>query len=336
MANTIGRAEKLVQLKADNLAVRNVLKKIGIVCIWFNCIVLLIALLKYLSSEPDAGFVNTLTETYILFLSAAGIVAAIWIVFYYPLIFSIRRWWQVYRKTKKFSNPQTPRFISRFLFNTGAMFGALTLLYAAIIFITAHLIAPDPTPHAGFQVNEIPYKSPGFRVQVLEVPLERTSAPTGFFAWLVAGKKVQYRLIPIKQYWFTDDSVFVERYLDANIPGDIQSYPVQFICGDKQINHSDAYKEIETKKIYTRYYWFGTDDLGRDYLSRILLGVRVSLAVGFVAVIIALLIGIPIGAVAGFFKKVPPHITIANRKIRLPVDGLLMWMMSVIWAIPAL
>ncbi|AMV72471.1 ABC transporter permease [Desulfuromonas carbonis] len=50
-------------------------------------------------------------------------------------------------------------------------------------------------------------------------------------------------------------------------------------------------------------HWLGTDDLGRDVLARILYGARISLLVGFVAVGIATLIGIVIGAVAGFYGR---------------------------------
>jgi peptide/nickel transport system permease protein len=48
-------------------------------------------------------------------------------------------------------------------------------------------------------------------------------------------------------------------------------------------------------------HWLGTDTLGRDVLSRMLYGARVSLAVGFVAVGISLLIGIFLGAIAGHY-----------------------------------
>ena len=51
----------------------------------------------------------------------------------------------------------------------------------------------------------------------------------------------------------------------------------------------------------TRTHWLGTDDSGRDILSRMVYGARVSLSVGFVAVGIALIIGIALGALAGYY-----------------------------------
>jgi ABC-type dipeptide/oligopeptide/nickel transport system permease subunit len=48
-------------------------------------------------------------------------------------------------------------------------------------------------------------------------------------------------------------------------------------------------------------HWFGIDNLGRDFYTRIVYGARVSLTIGFAAAIFSVLIGIPLGALAGFF-----------------------------------
>jgi ABC-type dipeptide/oligopeptide/nickel transport system permease subunit len=48
-------------------------------------------------------------------------------------------------------------------------------------------------------------------------------------------------------------------------------------------------------------FWFGVDDLGRDFFSRIIYGARVSLSIGFLSAGFAVLIGIPLGVIAGYF-----------------------------------
>ena len=44
-------------------------------------------------------------------------------------------------------------------------------------------------------------------------------------------------------------------------------------------------------------FWFGVDDLGRDFFTRIVYGARVSLTIGFAAAAFSVLIGIPLGAI---------------------------------------
>ncbi len=72
----------------------------------------------------------------------------------------------------------------------------------------------------------------------------------------------------------------------------------------------------------SRLHPLGTDDLGRDVLSRMLYGARVSLAVGFVAVGIATVIGVIIGAVAGYYGGL--------------VDRILMRFVDIMLSIPTL
>ena len=54
------------------------------------------------------------------------------------------------------------------------------------------------------------------------------------------------------------------------------------------------------RKAPNSIHWFGTDEIGRDILSRIIWGARASLSAGFISVLISLAIGFPLGLIAGF------------------------------------
>jgi peptide/nickel transport system permease protein len=74
--------------------------------------------------------------------------------------------------------------------------------------------------------------------------------------------------------------------------------------------------------IESQTFWFGTDLMGRDLLSRLLLGMRSTLKIGVFAVLVSLLVGIFIGMLAGYFGG--------------KVDQILTWLMQVVWSVPSI
>ena len=70
---------------------------------------------------------------------------------------------------------------------------------------------------------------------------------------------------------------------------------------------------------------FGTDDLGRDILARAMIGGRISIAVGITAVLIAITLGLFIGAIAGYFAKLDsPLMRLTDLFLSLPILPLLL------------
>lgn len=79
---------------------------------------------------------------------------------------------------------------------------------------------------------------------------------------------------------------------------------------------------LETLLPPSHEHWFGTDAVGRDLYTRVLYGARVSLAIAAVVILLAVLIGVPLGLAAGYFGGV--------------VDQVLMRITDVFLAFPAL
>ncbi|MGM0634781.1 MAG: ABC transporter permease [Bacteroidota bacterium] len=178
--------------------------------------------------------------------------------------------------------------------------------------IFAYVLAPDKSQNANQMNLSIHSQPPGFQVEVIEVPNSEES--TSFKSWFV-GKEKHAEIIPVLDWKIQSDSLVYNPY-NADGVALIQ----QEIALHQFTDSSPS--EIKKQHIYQKTYWLGTDKYGRDLLSRMLIGIRVSLSIGFVAVFISLVIGLSLGAIAGYFGG--------------KIDAVIMWLINVTWSIPTL
>lgn len=196
--------------------------------------------------------------------------------------------------------------------NKGALFGLLIIILAVFTSLFGYVIAPDNSPNADLQTVEIQAKKPGYTQQFLKINEKKYWAGS-WLEHILTGKKNHFRLIPIKGYRINGDSLLADKFIDDDTSV-VQYYSVN----DLTFHDPSAIRE----NIITKKYWLGTDKFGRDILSRLIIGTRVSLAVGLIAVLISLTLGIILGALAGYYRDW--------------VDELIMWLVNVTWSIPTL
>ena len=198
--------------------------------------------------------------------------------------------------------------------NKGAMFGLFIISLSILIAASCYFIATDRSPNANRMVVEIGGKRPGYTQLFLKIPTNKEIQKTSFLEQLINGKREGFQYIPITSYTRKGDSLIIEKYIDEGI-GERQAFSISQLQRDP----SSSKNQFPIEKIR---YLLGTDKYGRDILSRLLVGVRVSLAVGLVTVIISLTIGVLLGAMAGYFRGW--------------IDDFVMWFINVIWSIPTL
>jgi len=198
--------------------------------------------------------------------------------------------------------------LQRFKKNKTGVFSFLYILFCGFIAVFCYLLSPDNTSNANQMNLEIHSKKPGFTVQMLTIPSEEKKQ--SFFNYIVNGKNTQNTEIPIESYIVKDTEIEVVLYSESNNTAQTKFFPLSKF--DKDIS-----QYITTKK-----YYFGTDKYGRDFLSRMLIGTRISFFIGFIAVFISLIIGISIGAIAGYYEG--------------KIDVFIMWLINITWSIPTL
>ncbi len=193
-----------------------------------------------------------------------------------------------------------------------ALAGLLIIFFAVFVCIFGYIIAPDASIDADLQTVEIQSKPLGYVQQFLKIPLNKKASQSTFSA-LFFGTEIKDTYLPIKNYSISGNNIVVNKYIDEDTAV-LQKYNINEITNG---NPSKIQQQIISKK-----YWLGTDAFGRDILSRLIIGTRVSMMVGLIAVIISLTIGILLGALAGYYKG--------------KVDAAIMWLINVTWSIPTL
>jgi ABC-type dipeptide/oligopeptide/nickel transport system permease subunit len=243
----------------------------------------------------------------------------------------------------------------RFRKNTPAMIGLGWLLICTIVALAAYPLMPDDTHNGNFQVIELPKQPPmATYTLLLQANKARQPAP-GIVGYLLEGCPDNFTPVAVQDPASISISQDTLRYRDrlgrlqvawlpewmhpidkhcaqatqwkaaTGKPYRWQGDSLTYVGLDGKLQSVDARLQADqfrNTQIVQGRFLLGSDAFGRDLLSRLILGTRVSLGIGLMAVMVSLLLGVSLGAMAGFFRG--------------RVDQVIMWFVSVVWSIPTL
>src|SRR5690606_33722689 len=161
-----------------------------------------------------------------------------------------------------------------------ACLGFILIMIGIALF--AYIIAPDKTENANWGDLSIKSKNPGFETLILKIPIPN-STEVKFSAYFFVDK---YRVYKSSIHYYTIDKIIYTPYSensDIIVEKEVllSSFP-----------NAKNIQEVVNQYITHQKFYLGTDKSGRDYLSRIIVGSRISLSIGFVAVFISLVVGL--------------------------------------------
>ncbi|MTE26508.1 ABC transporter permease [Winogradskyella ouciana] len=208
------------------------------------------------------------------------------------------------------NNSLTSLALQKFKKNFWGVFSFGIIVCIGLISIFAYLFAPDASKNANQMHLSIHSKSPGFEVEMLTIP-SGVESDQNFLSKLFFGKVNTDTEIPIQSYEVKGNRLHYIEYASDGLQG-----------MEKQIELNRFPNSDYKKYLDNRSFVFGTDKYGRDYLSRILIGSRISFFIGFIAVFISLVVGLLMGSLAGYYGG--------------KVDNIIMWIINVTWSIPTL
>jgi len=206
-----------------------------------------------------------------------------------------------------------PRIL-KFIKNPLGLLSAALLITATVLAVFAYCLAPDDSPNANNMHLSIAAKPPGYKVLMFVIPNIEAPKVSSWQAFLYGRPKGALEF-PIADYALTDQGLEL-----TLLQADADGAQTKFFTLDRFVSNGEKFKLDQVIQLKT--FWLGTDKYGRDLLSRMLIGLRVSLSVGLIAVLISLVIGITLGAISGYFGG--------------RIDQIIMWLINVTWSIPTL
>ncbi|MBC8110611.1 MAG: ABC transporter permease [Verrucomicrobia bacterium] len=247
----------------------------------------------------------------------------------------------------------------RLLKNKPAMVGLGIILFGIVIALLGYLIMPDSTPNANDSAPQIKKKPAGFRITMFRQRKNIDVEKVNLFQKIFTGRESEYSITPITSYRIDENKLlaYVKMYgvaeeeeehsiVDAvlylfvgetaivrattgvknedgnyHIDGNTITYADENEKVQK-ISKQELLRRFKSECIEERTYILGTDESGRDMLSRLIFGFRISLSIGVVAVFISLMLGTTLGSIAGFFGG--------------RTDAFVIWLMTVVWSIPSI
>lgn len=212
----------------------------------------------------------------------------------------------------------------KFRRNKFAFGGLIFILLLMLMGVLGYLIMPDASLDANNQTLALNKKKPGSSFTFLIVAHNTKVKSVGLFEKMLNGQPPTFKSIPINNYKIIGDNVWVSEYIGDEEQAKPIHYSLKMLCPACTLtpNFEQKKKAFENNNIYQKTFWLGTDVYGRDLLSRLILGIRVSLSVGLMAVLISLSIGVSLGALAGYFGG--------------KTDAFISWLMNVVWSLPSL